>query len=163
MIYQEHKAPDGNWCRLVHPNLPDGIACSKYALKDKRTIGKVRRMGSPKVVAFTRGIYEAEDTVIEMDRMIFYTRFLPALGATAANKRITGMVGKIFELIEYVADPDKGVGGAGGTTNIAKGCEAIGIESSVEMTETPTTVSFSVAIKEIVWGAGPGGGLSIAQ
>jgi hypothetical protein len=165
MIYQEQKAIDSNWCKLMMSGLSaDPLLVTKYALKDKRTVEKIRVVGSSIVRAFTRGIYEAEDTVIEMHALAFYTKFLPRLGATVQNAQIVGAVGKVFELSEYVADPDKGPFGAGGVTNLAKGCEVIGFESSTENTEKATVVMVTISIKEIVWGqSGLGGGISLAR
>lgn len=164
MIYQEQKAIDHNWCKLLMSGFSsDPLLVTKYPLKDKRTVEKIRVVGSPRVVAFTRGIYEAEDTVLEMHELAFYTKFLPRLGATIQNTTLVGAAGKVFELSEYVSDPDKSVFGAGGVTNFAKGCEVIGFEKGVENTEKANIVMVTISIKEIVWGVGPGGGISLAR
>jgi hypothetical protein len=171
MIYQEQKAVDHNWCKLLMSGFTaDPLLVTKYALKDKRTIDKLRVIGSPLVVAFTRGIYEAEDTVLEMYEAAFYTKFIPRLGAgvsvqaNAGGVQIIGAAGKVFELSEYVSDPDKSAFGAGGVTNFAKGCEVIGCEKSVENSEKGNVFMVTVAIKEIEWGqSGLGGGFSLAR
>lgn len=154
MLYNDNKAIDQNWARIYAG--PDPIECSKYALKDKVTVAKVRQIGSKKVNAFTIGIYEAEDTVIEMPAMAFYGLFLPSLGATEVNGVLVGASDREFELVETISDPSPL--GAGSVTNIAKGCRVIGFEKSTENTEAATMVSVTIAIREIVWGATSRGG-----
>ena len=155
MFYNEQKAVSQVWARIYLG--PDPIECSKYAFKDKETITRVRLVGSKKVVAFTQGIYEAEDTAIEMPAMQFYGKFLPSLGATDNNPSLTLISRREFEIVETIRDPDTS-SGVQDVTNIAKGCRVIGFEKTTENTEAATMVVIQVAIREIVWGATSRGG-----
>jgi hypothetical protein len=161
MIHNQEKAISQVWARIYIG--PSPIECSKYSFKDKETIARVRLIGSKKVVAFTQGIYEAEDTVIEMPAMQFYGLFLPSLGATDNNPSITSLT-QTFEIVETIRDPDT-FSSSGDVTNIAKGCRVIGIEKSTETTEAATMVMVTIAIREIVWGATSrgGAGATLAQ
>jgi hypothetical protein len=155
MIYNVNKAVSQVWARVYVGPTP--IECSKYAFKDKETIARVRLIGSKRVVAFTQGIYEAEDTVIEMPAMQFYGLFLPSLGATSSNPTLTQVSSREFEIVETIRDPDF-LAGAGDVTNIAKGCRVIGFEKATENTEAAVMVSVTVAIREIAWGLTSQGG-----
>lgn len=156
MIYRDDVAVDQNWAKLYIGF--DEILCSKYPLKDKLTKAAVRRVGSKRVVAWTRGIYEAEDTVLEMDLMA-WVRFIAALGATEGNGVLVGADAAEFELLETITDPG---GLAGDLANVATGCTVVGFEKTIENTEAPTMVSVTVKIKEIIWGQTSRGGAGIS-
>lgn len=161
MLYSDQVVLDQNSATL-YLGPTQQIQCNKYALKDKITRAAVRRIGSPRVVAFTRGVYEAEDTVLEMDAMTFYGVFLPALGATEISPLVLSGGDAEFELTETIAAPGPLGEVLGAVTNIAKGCQIAGFEKSTEATEAATMVSVTIKIREIVWGKTNRGGAGIS-
>lgn len=155
MIYREGAAVDSNWVTLIIEGQP--VRCKKTEFSAKRNKANVMRQGSDSVQAYTLGTNEVEDSTWEFDYMGGVS-FMRIFGVTDQNPTITSFAGREFEAIEYVSDP-RPLGTAGGHTNIAKGCEIIGIKWGHEKSEAASTFSVTVAIKrlEIFRGAAGGG------
>lgn len=155
MIYDEQSAVDANWRTLIIEGKP--VRCKKTEFSAKRNKENVTRSGSDSVQAFTIGTNEVEDSTWEFDYMGGVS-FMRIFGITDQNPTVTSFAGRVFEALEYVADP-RPLGTAGGHTNIAKGCEVIGIKWGFEQGPAAGTFSVTVAIKrlEIFRGAAGGG------
>lgn len=162
MRFQRSKAVDFNWITLrVNGAI---VRAKKHGFKASRAVAEVFRYGSNEVEAFTIGTSKVEDSVLEFDMMGAVTMF-EAFGVNDINLARVHMAGKTFEIVERVSDPDTGLTGAGGYTNIGKGCEVIGIEWSPEATEGATAMSWTVKIKsmDIAKGDLGGAGMSLGR
>ena len=162
MVFQKQKAVDFNWITLrVNGAI---VRAKKHGFKVARTVADVVRYGSNEVEAFTTGTVKVEDSTIEFDMMAATTMF-NAFGVTDISLARKHMAGNVFEIVERVADPDTGLTGAGGWTNIGKGCEVIGIEWSPEATEGATAMTWTIKIKsmDIARGDLGGAGMSLGR
>jgi hypothetical protein len=155
MIYQENAAVDFNWVTLMIEGQP--VKAKKHGFKVARSTSDVFRYGSNEVQAFTLGTVKVEDTTIEFDYMGAMT-VKRIFGITDQNAATTALAGREFEMIEDVRDPRPVAGNAGGETNIAKGCEVVGVEWSVEAGEAATPMTWIVKIKKLEMARGAAGG-----
>ena len=163
MRYQEHKAPDFNWV-TVRIGLTE-VKAMKHGFKMTRTVAKVKRYGSSKDVARTRGTSSVDDTTLEFDWMGALS-FLRELGVSDVNPLAVDLVGKQFELVEDLRDPETNpVKSAGGLTNVAKNCEIISMEWNHEATEkqSPLMIGVSILDMSVARGDLGGGGVSFGS
>lgn len=158
MIYREDSAVDANWRTLIIEGKP--VRCKKTEFSAKRNTQNVYRSGSDSVEAFTIGTNEVEDSTWEFDYMGGVS-FMSIFGVNDTNPTLTSFAGRVFEALEYVADP-RPLGTAGGHVNIAKGCEVIGIKWGHEQSEAASTYSVVVKIKRLeIFRGSAGGGATL--
>ncbi len=166
MIYTPSTAVDANWRTLIIEGQP--VPCKKTEFSAKRNTENVFRSGSDSVEAYTIGTNEVEDCTIEFDYMAA-VKFVRVFGVSDVNPLLTSFAGRVFEMLERVADPRPliaAVGNAGGHTNIAKGCEVIGFKWGFEQGPGVATTSVMVKIKRLEIHRGAAGGgftLGLAQ
>jgi hypothetical protein len=161
MIFQKDKAPDFNWVTLFANGAE--VAAKKHGFKQTRATQKIKRYGSPKDVARTRGTVTVEDTVIEFDWM-GAVKFMQSLGVTDYNLAPVDLVGKTFEMVEGIRDPETNIfKSAGGLTNVAKGCEVVGAEWSSEASENASPLSITVSILDLDIAKGDKGGAGMTM
>jgi hypothetical protein len=162
MIYQRNKAPDFNWVTLFAGG-GDPVEAKKHGFKATRATQKVMRYGSNKAVARTIGTSVVEDTALEFDWM-GAIKFLGNLGITDYNVLQVPLAGKTFEMVEGIRDPETNLfKSAGGVTNVAKGCEIVGVEWNHEAGEnaSPLTITVSILDLDIAKGDKGGAGMNL--
>jgi hypothetical protein len=163
MRFQKRKAVDFNWVTLRIKGVE--VKAKKHGFKVARTTQKVTRYGSNVAEARTIGMVNVDDSVIEFDIMAA-TTILNAFGVTDGNIAKVYLTGQSFEMTEDVRDPDPNpLTGAGGMTNLAKGCEIIGVEWSGEVGENASAMSWTISIldMDIAKGDLGGAGMSLGR
>jgi hypothetical protein len=133
------------------------IKARKHGFKVARTTADVGRYGSNEVQAFTLGTVKVDDTTIEFD-YIGASTIKRIFGITDQNALTIALCGREFEMVEHVRDPRPIASNAGGETNIAKGCEVVGVEWNFEYGETATPMMWVVKIKKLEMARGASGG-----
>jgi hypothetical protein len=155
MIYNPAVAVDFNYVTLLIEGQP--IKAKKHGFKVVRETEDVVRYGKNEVEAYTIGTTKVEPATIEFDYMGAKT-IKRIFGITDQGAATISLAGREFEMVEDVRDPRPVLSNVGGETNVAKGCEVVGVEWNFEAGPAATPMTWTVKIKTMEMARGAAGG-----